>query len=74
MEVCKMIILFNWGVFRFHVKFQGCNPFKKKGTPTKTLQIDFFFNLPLVPRKSQRNSAQHMFRRQGSVASQSRIG
>ena len=24
MEVWKMIILFNWAVFRFHVKFQGC--------------------------------------------------
>ena len=26
MMVWKMIFLFNWVIFRFHVKFQGCNP------------------------------------------------
>ena len=25
MEVWKMIFLFNWVIFRFHVNFQGCN-------------------------------------------------
>ena len=30
MEVWKMIILFNWAVFRFHVKFQGCIPKKER--------------------------------------------
>ncbi len=25
MEVCKMIVLFNWVILRFHVNFQGCN-------------------------------------------------
>ena len=32
MEVWKMIFLFNWVIFRFHVNFQGCNP-EKKYTP-----------------------------------------
>ena len=41
MEVWKMIFLFNWLIFRFHVNFPGCNYFPgiiKNSMPTVDLK------------------------------------